>query len=487
MNTHRFVRGLLAIALAPISALAGGTMSATVDALDFRILDAEYSTSLERIVAVSTTPQNRLHIYDPLQQTGVAVSLPITPRCVGVSPDGLTAAVGHDAWVTIVDLQSATVVNTFSVPAIAFDIVLASNGFAYVMPQVDQWVTIKCLNTATGAVTDSTGGLIRAATKMRPHPGGTAIYGADNGLSPSDIERYSIAGGTLQFQYDSPYHGDYGMCGDLWITKDGLRIVTKCGNTFRSSPVQSEDMTYVGSLPGVSNVAFADHSTQTAKILVIPSGTTNDTKLRIHDAAFLALAGEVPLPRFPAGSSDFPSHGRFVFHDAASSRAFVVVQADATSALILDSGIATYTYPGGCTGSSESYCTSTPNSTGAAAAIELTGSLSIAANDTWMRASNCPPGVLGNFIFASTQGQVPFGDGYLCFSLFDNVLHRPFRPVRVGPAGLAAQQIKFNLLPAGSPIPPGSTQNFQFLFRDPNGPGGHGVNTTNAVKATFCN
>ncbi|MFN0241621.1 MAG: hypothetical protein ACKVWV_01900 [Planctomycetota bacterium] len=462
-------------------------MTPTVDTLDFRILDAEYSASLERIVAVSAAPQNRLHIYDPIAQSGVAVPLSLPPLCVGVSPDGLRAAVGHDAWVTIVDLTTATVLNTYSVPAIAFDIVLSANGFAYVMPLVDQWVTIKCLNTATGAVTNSTGGSIRAGTKMRAHPGGSSIYGANNGLSPSDIERYSIVSGTLQRLYDSPYHGDYAMCGDLWITADGLRILTKCGNTFRASPVQSEDMTYIGALPGVSGVAYANHSVQTNKILVIASGATNDRKLRIHDAAFLGFDGEVSLPTFPAGPGNFPSHGRFVFHDAAGTRAFTVVQADPTSGLILDSGIATYTFPGGCTGSWSNYCTSTPNSTGVPATIELTGSLGIAANDSWVRATNCPPNAIGIFIFGGAQGLVPFGDGYLCFDLFGPGLHRLFRNTRVGPTGIAELKINFPYLPATTPIPAGSTQNFQFWFRDAQGPGGQGFNTSNAAQATFCN
>src|SRR5688572_10322428 len=84
-----------------LTARAGGTIGANVDALDFRVLDAEYSSSLERIVAVSATPQNRLWVYDPVGQSGSFLDLPLAPTCVSVSPDGLQAAVGHNAWVTL--------------------------------------------------------------------------------------------------------------------------------------------------------------------------------------------------------------------------------------------------------------------------------------------------------------------------------------------------------------------------------------------------
>ncbi len=33
--------------------------------LDFRVFDAEYSASLDKIIMVSSTPSNQLYIYDP--------------------------------------------------------------------------------------------------------------------------------------------------------------------------------------------------------------------------------------------------------------------------------------------------------------------------------------------------------------------------------------------------------------------------------------
>lgn len=307
--------------------------------LGFRVVDAEYSAALERIVMVSAAP-NRLHVFDPITGVDAPVDLPIAPTSLSVGPDGLFAAVGHDGWVSYVDLAEGSVVKTMPVSTRAVDIVLAGNGFVYVFPDQDQWQYIRCLEIATENETLHSGRPIYAGTRARRHPGGTAIYGANRGLSPSDIEKYSIAGGTATFLYDSPYHGDYPMCGDLWISEDGLRIFTACGKVFRSSEVQDEDMRYGGSLSAATLVRDVAHSSAAGKLLVIPDGgPASDTVVQVYDQAFLAFEGTLPLPDFVLPTGSFDAHGRFVFWSGDGSQRFAIVQADASSGLLNDYGV----------------------------------------------------------------------------------------------------------------------------------------------------
>jgi hypothetical protein len=76
------------------------------------------------------------------------------------------------------------------------------------------------------------------------------MYGINVGLSPTDLERYDISAGAVSAVVDSPYHGDYRMCGDLWISKDGTRIFTGCGTVFRAAPGTKDDFLYNGSFEG---------------------------------------------------------------------------------------------------------------------------------------------------------------------------------------------------------------------------------------------
>ncbi|MEO0606430.1 MAG: PKD domain-containing protein, partial [Myxococcota bacterium] len=137
-----------------------------LDVLHYRVVDAEYSTALDRVVLVSAQP-DELHIYDPSTAVERTVALPLAPTAVSIGRAGNRAAVGHDGYVTIVDLDDASVVVTHPVSTDVIDVVLADNGYVYGFPRIDQWETIRTVNIATGEETESTGWSIRAGTYAR--------------------------------------------------------------------------------------------------------------------------------------------------------------------------------------------------------------------------------------------------------------------------------------------------------------------------------
>jgi hypothetical protein len=315
--------------------------------LSYRVIDAEYSVALDAIIMISSAP-NELHIFRTSDQRETVVPLSLPPQNVSVSPDGLYAAVGHNGWMSYVNLSTTTLVNTIPVTTDVFDIVLAGNGYAHAFSRNDQSY-IRSINLATEEETLTSGYTIYFNTKAKLHPAGDALYTANNGLSPSDIAKFSVAGGPTQFLYDSPYHGDYPMCGDLWMSEDGLRIFTRCGNVFRSSTVRSEDMIYSGRLSQLDAVRHLSHSSILGKVFAISDTTyyysplgRPDTEVQIYDSAFLAFERIVLLPRFAVGQAAYPGHGRFVFVHSDGSRYYVIAQADPSSGMLYDYGIVTY-------------------------------------------------------------------------------------------------------------------------------------------------
>lgn len=322
------------------------TTGKQITGLAFNVVDAEYNKPFNKIIMVSSAPTYQLHIYDPITNQDTAVGLNLTPTSVSVSPDGLFAAVGHNAYISYVNLTTATLVRTIPVTADVFDIVLPANGYAYAFPRIDQWVQIHAINLATGAEILSTAPNIRAGTRAKLHPGGTSIYGADNGLSPSEVQKYDISSGTPVLLYDSPYHGDYPMCGDLWMSEDGLRIFTKCGNVFRATSTQAGDITYNGALQNLTSIAHLSHSSAIGKVAAIPANSyfvlDSDTEIRTFGYDYLTFEQSIPLPRFIFGNGNYAGHGKFVFYNSDGSKVFVVVQADASSGALYDYGIVIY-------------------------------------------------------------------------------------------------------------------------------------------------
>ncbi len=313
-------------------------------ALPFRVIDAEYSRALDSVIVVDESP-NTLRIISTATQQVQTVALNTAPECVSVSPDGHKAAVGHNGWISYVDLDTATLLNTLPISIDVLDVVLAGNGYVYGFPRVDQWTLIHALDLSNGNEVTSTGDQIYAGTLAKLQPGGTAMYGADNGLSPDDIEKYSISGGTPSYMYQSPYWGDYPMGGNLWFSDDGARIFTRGASVFRTSTLQTQDMIYAGSFPNTGTIAAADDSTAAGFVAEInedpnlwdpdPSmPVTADVTVQLFERSFLNLSRTDTLPSFPGTQA--ASHGRFVFWSSDGMHYYVLVQADPSANALND-------------------------------------------------------------------------------------------------------------------------------------------------------
>ncbi|HSG07204.1 MAG TPA: hypothetical protein VLA36_02535 [Longimicrobiales bacterium] len=308
--------------------------------LDHRVVDAEYNRAVDVLVTVSADP-SRLHVLDPLLGRIRSVDLSLPPTAVSISPRGDQAAVGHDGYVTLVNLAGPTITRVYPVTADALDVVLGGNGWTYVFPRRDQWESIRCIELSSGVESNSGWPSIYAGTVARLHPSGDYMYGANRGLSPSDFEKYDIRNGCATVMYDSPYHGDYSFAGDVWITDVGTRLFARSGNVFRSSSVRAEDMLYNGKLAGTSYLKWAEHSSTAGLVLVFdtPSfGGTPAKEIRVYEDEFLNLVSTRPLANF---SGSWASHGKFIFVDSKGRFAYALVQADPAAGIAKDWGVIT--------------------------------------------------------------------------------------------------------------------------------------------------
>jgi hypothetical protein len=123
------------------------------------------------------------------------------------------------------------------------------------------------------------------------------------------------------------------MCGDLWLSNDGARIFTRCGNTFLAANQQGEDMVYGGSLD-VSVIRHLSHAPTRGEIAVIPDlpedGATGyeDTVVRLFDDEVLEATGNIALPCVDVEGQTVTGHGRFVFPLGDASGYVVVLEPD---------------------------------------------------------------------------------------------------------------------------------------------------------------
>lgn len=138
-----------------------------------------------------------------------------------------------------------------------------------------------------------------------------------------------------------------------------------------------------------------------------------------------------------------------------------------------------------CTAAAVTHCTSSPNSTGATATLDATGSLSLFYDDTVLETESCPPDVLGVFLHSPQPASGPFGDGVLCVDPLAAGYLRIGAPLRTDAGGSARVALQLLSFSRGAAIQAGDTRYFQFLHRDP-GAGGAGFNLSHGMAVTFC-
>ncbi|UWY29618.1 hypothetical protein N4T20_06675 [Flavobacterium sp. TR2] len=308
--------------------------------LNSDVVDAEFSKATNQLVYVSSSPA-ALNILSANTGTIESIPLQYIPTCVSISLDGKTAAVGHDAHISYINLTNKSIINTYSVSCYALDIVLANNKWAYVFPQKDQWTQLRCVNMNLQDDNEilQSGRQIYAGTKGRLHPSGKYLYGANNGLSPSDLEKYGILNGSAEYLYDSPYHGDYPMNGNLWFSEDGNRIFTRGKTVLKASELKNQDMVYNGTISttdSYSSIEWLDHSSAKNNLyLLISAGDWMIKRLPyvyVYNDTNLAFKKKISLEQFLVSKNEsekvfYDAEPFFVFSNSTGSNLFVIVKA----------------------------------------------------------------------------------------------------------------------------------------------------------------
>jgi uncharacterized protein (TIGR03437 family) len=299
--------------------------------LSFNVVDSNYSTALDRVIAAAASP-NELHIYDPAGQTDTVVSLSLAPTCVSVAPDGLHAAVGHDGYVSYVDLQAGSVLSVFSVPTTVSHVLLAGNGYIYVSAGAIFSIQIA---TASVTATGSNLGGLGVGGPARLEPNGKYFYAFSGGYS-----KWDITNGPAVSYSSSSFSFDLGSGG--WLFQDGTEIIGQNGQTFTSSDVEAQDGQYLGTFPGVTGIQWAADSSALRSTALIPVSNSSSfpttplggDQVEFFGDAYLGAAGSIPLPQFSEAGNSYTAHGLFAFWNSSATSLYVIQRADSSANLV---------------------------------------------------------------------------------------------------------------------------------------------------------
>ncbi len=282
-----------------IEAIEGTTNAAEV-------IDAVLDPQRRRVLFVGANP-NRFYSTDLQGGDVKSVDLPRAPATLDLSPDRSFSVVGHDGMISIISVTNPLplLVSSRAVPLDVLDVV-ATNSHVYLFPRGSRHDKVYWTEVDAGSpVVYASTFFVYAGAVATLHPSGTRLYGADNGISPSDIRRFDLDGkGAIRTQTDSRYHGDYPFCGNIWISADGARAYSPCGTVVSLSENVANDMVYSGSLRGGFFRSVIDPGGGSRIVTLSRPGlgrSEGATTLAVYDRTSLQLVGEAHLPTVANG------------------------------------------------------------------------------------------------------------------------------------------------------------------------------------------
>jgi hypothetical protein len=237
--------------------------------------------------------------------------------------------VGHNAWLTRVDLNTLTAATPTPITTDANDVVMAQNDYVYVFPKGSSWDNLRTIGPTGNETVDPD--WIYAGMIARLHPSGNSIYAADNGISPSDVEKFDISTGAAVHLYDSPYHGDYAFSGNLWFSNDGSKFIARSRYVFHASADSLDDMVYAGALSENRIVQWAVQSNADDKWYVSHTNWNDEVsnEINIYDGTFFQFESSVTVPNVPntthVGTHQFVAVGaRYIGVNSAGTALHVI-------------------------------------------------------------------------------------------------------------------------------------------------------------------
>lgn len=312
-----------------IRALAAQASSVS---LTFAPLISRYSTGLDKLVSLAISP-NAVRVIDPFNGAVESIALPTAGTDLQLSPDGKLAVVKHDGLVSLLDLQTASLIRTISSLSATSTFV---DDDATIMLYSPSWSdpTLTTINGRTGVkISESRGGYAYWYLNGLYANKVNSLLLVSSGVSPSDIAYVKMDPVTRQITgtSDSPYHGDYNIYGPLFLSEAQDVVFVAGGDFFRST-----DLRHVGKLSGLTrSILSLSNSTLNDETLVLEGNSTLPSVYRRYTGSLMLPQADISMPQVNGAQS----YGIQVFH---SSTGRHVLLAQTGSSTFNDTGVRFY-------------------------------------------------------------------------------------------------------------------------------------------------
>ncbi len=252
-----------------------------ISAVDGNITDAVFNKNTNTLYFVTSSP-NKFVAYDVTGRTVLnEISLSDAPTSFAISEDWSKAAVGHNGYISAINLSTGTVTATYTLNYSVNDIAWAENDWFCFTQVGTDFTCLHWINTSDGTIYDDPdASRLDGNSIIKKVPGQPYLIATRNNYSPTGFFAYDIAIKSLK----SYSHQDLT---NFWFSEDGDFIFARNTLVFRTTrSTGSTDTTdadfvsvgYIGSGGSYSEgIKFVYHSNNYLWVLqnkISPSGST---------------------------------------------------------------------------------------------------------------------------------------------------------------------------------------------------------------------
>lgn len=232
-----------------VTAIAPGN-NANIRPIEGNIIDALFNKNTNTLYYVTNSP-NKLIAYDVTSKTILhEIALSKAPTCFAITENWTKAAVGHNGFLSAIDLSNYTVTATYSLDYSVYDIAWAENNWFCLTQNGENSSCLHWFNTADGTKYDDTDkSSLYGSTMIKKVPNQPYLIATRGSVSPSGFFAYSIATKSKK----SYSHMDLG---NFWISEDGQYIFARDLNIYRTSSSTGTSDTFDADINSIGKIKF---------------------------------------------------------------------------------------------------------------------------------------------------------------------------------------------------------------------------------------
>lgn len=243
-----------------VTAIAPGS-NENIRTIDGNIADAVFNKNTNTLYYVTSLP-NKFVAYDVSTRSVLyEIGLSKAPTCFAISEGWTKAAVGHNGYISAIDLSSYTVTNTYQSDYSIHDIAWATNDLYAYTQTGGSFSCLHWINTTTGALYDDADKYsLDGSSIVKKVPGLPYMIASRNSTSPSGFFAYDIATKSKK----SYSHMDLT---NFWMSEDGQYVFSQNCNIYRTSSSTGSTDTFDADINSIGKINFGNSNYYGIKFL----------------------------------------------------------------------------------------------------------------------------------------------------------------------------------------------------------------------------